>query len=50
MKTLANCAKKIKFKAFIARIHINKRIVNDIFDIAWLEIEGKIKKDACCTV
>ena len=38
------------FRAFMARVRINKRIVNDIFELAWLEIENKMKGDAVKTV
>lgn len=47
---VTNCARKIMFKAFIARLHICKRVVDEVFENAWLEIENKIKGDSVKTV
>lgn len=41
--SVRKAGRKIMFKAFMARLRINKRIVNEIFDKAWLEIENKLK-------
>lgn len=38
------------FKAFMARLHICKRVINDVFEDAWLEIENKIKGESVKTV
>ena len=48
--TLSHCRTKLMFRAFMARVRINKRIVNDVFDIAWIEIENKMKGGASKTV
>ena len=37
------CAKRIMLRAFMAKLRINKRAVNDIFELAWKDIEEKMK-------
>lgn len=47
---LAKCARKVMFRAFQAKLHICKRATGDLFEIAWLEIENRIKGDSIKTV
>jgi myosin-5 len=44
------CARKVMYRAFLAKITMNDRVVNDIFEIAWKMIEDKMKTDSCLTV
>lgn len=44
--SLNKASKKMLFRAFMARLHLNKRIVNSIFEDAWIEIESKMKAEA----
>lgn len=50
INVISNCAKKIMLRAFMAKMRINKRAINDVFELAWLQIEEKMKIDASLTI
>jgi myosin heavy subunit len=50
INVIGRCVKKIMLRAFMAKLRINKRVTNDVFELAWLQIEEKMKIGASLTV
>ena len=50
INVIARCAKRIMLRAFMAKMRINKRAINDVFELAWLNIEEKMKVESCLTI
>ena len=44
------CARKIMLRAFFAKLRINKRAINDIYERAWAIIEEKMKLEASLNI
>jgi predicted nucleic acid-binding protein len=44
------CSRKIMFRLFMVRMRINKDILDDIFENAWVEIASKFKVKAAMTI
>jgi myosin heavy subunit len=50
INVISRCARRIMFKAFMARVRINKRLLNEIFELAWDRIEEHMKIEASLTI